>query len=381
MAELKRIKVLFVSDTFFPRIDGIVRFLSEVTKRISPLFEISFLAPNLYGSEDAAKKLKRKAYLCPTSKFKIKEFPITHPNYELVRKSIENSDIVFINSIAPLGASALLHAHSVKKPVVVYIHAIDWELLAYATNFPNRAVNLLKPVIRRMYARADLLIVANRYIKKILKNNRIKGPFEIVELGVDLKKFRPSKDVREKIRKKLGISDNYVIGFHGRLSPEKNIDMLFKMLKLVKLHIPNAKLLVVGDGPEHRVLSRSKDVILTGFVSDPEKYLKAMDIYVLPSKTETSGLSLMEAMACGLPVVSSAVGSIPSYVKHRRNGILIKPADLSSSLLAKSVRTIHDNPSFTKKLKENAVETVREFYSWENTVKKLEKIFKRFASK
>ncbi len=378
---LNKIKVLFVSDTFVPRIDGVVRFITEVTKRLSPLFEISFLAPKLYGSELAAKKLKGKVFFCPTRKFSIEDFPLTYPESKTIESAIDQADIVFINSIAPLGASALSHAHSVGKPVVAYIHAIDWELLAYATNFPRRAVNLLKPAIRRIYGKADLLLVADQKVKGILEKNRIKGPFEVIRLGVDLKAFKPESRTREQMREKLGLSDNFVVGFHGRLSREKNIDMLYKAFKLVKIHIPNAKLLVIGDGPERKVLSKNKNIILTGFVPNPEKYLRAMDVYVLPSKTETTGLSLMEAMACGLPVISSAVGMIPTYVKSGKNGILIKPKDLSAAILAKSVRTVHDNEVSTTLMKREAHRTVSKFYGWDATVSKLEQVFKRIYAK
>ena len=65
--------MLFVSDTFVPRVDGIVRFIKEVSKRLSPLFEVSFLAPYFHSARQAAKKMKGTAYLCPPFKFEIVE--------------------------------------------------------------------------------------------------------------------------------------------------------------------------------------------------------------------------------------------------------------------------------------------------------------------
>lgn len=377
--KIKRIKVLYVSDTFLPRVDGVVRFITETVKRLSPLFEVSFLVPKMHGSEEAAKKLKGKPYLCPVSKFKIEEFPITKPKNNIIKEAVDDADVVFVNTLATLGASALAYAHSKGKPTIAYVHSIDWELFAYATKFPKRAMGTLKPIIRRFYSRANLLLAANRDIVYELKKNRIQGPFVIVELGVDLKKFKPDRVARVQMRKKLGLANNYVVGFHGRLSKEKNIEMLYKSFKLLKIHVPNAKLLVVGDGPERDTLKGLPDVIVTGFVPDPEKYLPAMDVYVLPSETETTGLSLMEAMACGLPAISSAVGSIPSYVKDKQNGILINPKDLSPALIAKAIRTIHDSPVSVNKMKENASKTVRKFYTWKTTVDKLEKIFKKIG--
>lgn len=377
--ELKRIKVLFVSDTFVPRVDGIVRFIKEVSKRLSPLFEVSFLAPDFHGAIQAAKKMKGKAYLCPPSKFEIEEYPLTAPKNKTIHSAVDPADVVFINSIAPLGARALLYAYSIKKPIVIYTHAIDWELLAFATKFPNRAIEVLKPIIRRMYDKANLILAPNKDVVNILKQGRIKGKFEIVGLGVDTKVFSLDRAMRMKMRKKLNLTDSYVIGFHGRLSREKNIELLYKAFKLFKIHVPNAKLLIVGDGPERAVLKGTKNVILTGFVDNPEDYLQAMDVYVLPSKTETTGLSLMEAMACGLPVIASAVGSIPSYVSNRKNGLLVSPSDLSSALIAKAIRTIHDNPISARRMRDNAVKTVRTFHNWDHTTKKLENIFKRLA--
>jgi glycosyltransferase involved in cell wall biosynthesis len=376
MVNNNKIKVLYVADTAPPKKDGVVRFMLETAKRLnSEKFEVSFLLPKVEGSEQAIKNMKLDATFVPVRHFKIATYPPAVPKSDIVKKAIDKTDIVFINSIAPLGSSALKYGKKIGKPVIEFVHSIDWELFAYATKFPDKYAGALKPIVRRLYHKSDLLLVANKGLRVILKSAKIKNKIKILPLGVDIKKFKRDRIKRVYIRRELGLKDNVVIGYHGRLSKEKNIKMLATAFNQIRLKIPNAKLLIMGDGPQMKFLRGNPDILTTGFVDNPEDYLQAIDIYVLPSMTETTGLALMEAMSCGLACIATNVGAIPSYVQDGKNGILLDKNKLDANILSLVIEKLHRNIKLRNEIKQNAPKTIDCCYTWDNTTKELERIF------
>jgi len=377
------VKVLYVADTFLPKRDGVVRYMLETVARFSKDIEVKFLAPDFGGARDAAKKNKFQATFCPIMRFKVADYPPTSPKSKIIDAALKDIDIVCVQSIAPLGAATILQAKKKGKKIIEVIHSIDWQLLAYVTRFPKRAIPIIRSAAKYLYKKNDLLIVADRTIRDTLRANNIKTPVKVIPLGIDRKKFNKDLGKRVLMRRKLGIKDNFVIGYLGRLSAEKNIEMLLKSLELVKKKIPNAKLLLIGGGAQEQIVKekKNKDVILTGFVENPEDYLQAVDVFVLPSKTETTALALMEAMAVGLPVISSAVGAIPSYVNSGQNGILIAKNSLSAQMIANAVEIIHTSPQLRINLAKNAEKTIHKFYTWDKTAKELEEVFKDLVKK
>ncbi len=373
---VKKIKVLYVADTAPPKKDGVVRFIMETAKRLnSEKYDISFLLPRFDGSEETMRTMNLDTTFVPVRRFQIANYHPAIPKSKIVKDAIENNDIIFINSVAPLGSSTLKYAKKIGKPVVEFIHSIDWELFAYATKFPDRYAGALRPIIRRLYNKSDILIVANRKLRTQLRIAKIKSSIEIVPLGVDTTKFQQDRIKRVYMRRELKLKDKFVIGYHGRLSTEKNVKLLRTAFEQFKKTVPNAALLIIGDGPRMNLFQNKLDIITTGFVDNPEDYLQAVDVYVLPSMTETTGLALMEAMACGLACIATNVGAIPSYLKHRKNGILIDIDKLDCNLLTFAIKNLYTDSILRNEIKNNAKKIISEFYTWDRTTKQLEQIF------
>lgn len=152
----------------------------------------------------------------------------------------------------------------------------------------------------------------------------------IIENGIDFSKFANSDMYRTETRKEYDIDKNdIVIGVVGRLSEQKDPMTIIRVFKMVKNKYSNAKLMMVGSGEledEVRGFAKSnnidKDVIITGWIDNVEKYIPAFDIAVLPSKWEGFGLVIVEYMACGKPVVASNVGGIADIIEDGKNGFL-----------------------------------------------------------
>ncbi len=374
-------RVLYVADTFPPLKDGVVRYMEETASRFSKDIKLAFLVPALKGAEAEAKKRKWKAYFCKTTKFKINNYPSSIPKAKRIKDAIEWADIVCLQSIGPLGAASLLYAKKHDKPVLEVVHSLDWELLAYGTKLPDRSTNILRPIARFLYNKTDQIVTASSDIVQELRFLGVKIDIRVIRLGVDYKKFLKDRAKRVEMRNKLKFKDRYVIAFLGRLSREKNINLLVKAFEIVQDKIPDARLLLIGEGVERKHLKKKKYITVTGFVDNPEDYLQAADVFVLPSMTETTALSLMEAMSVGLPCIATAVGAIPSYVESDVNGILIDKDSLSKFILSTVIQDLYKLPRKRYSLGEQASKTISDKYKWEDTALRLETLLKNTFEK
>jgi len=184
--------------------------------------------------------------------------------------------------------------------------------------------------------------------------------------------FRPAaQDEKRELRSRLELpQDASIVAFSGRIVSYKGVPRLARVWKELSASFSNAHLLLIGGGGSdiHNCEKEIEAFInanqlqerirLTGFVDNVEDYLRAADIYAFPTENEAFPLALLEAMACGLPVVATRVGGIPDAIQHEQNGLMIDPAQedqLRSALerlltdealrvrLAKaSIRTVHE---------------------------------------
>lgn len=159
------------------------------------------------------------------------------------------------------------------------------------------------------------------------------GKLRVIENGVDLSRFRPDLEARAAMRAELGVTEGTrMIGTAGRLEDVKNQAMLLRAA--APLLDAGTQLVLVGDGPRRaplcalaQELGRVDQVRMLGLRSDVPRVLSALDIFVLSSHTEGLPLVLLEAMATGLPVVSTAVGGIAGVVEDGQTGLLVAEGD------------------------------------------------------
>jgi glycosyltransferase involved in cell wall biosynthesis len=151
--------------------------------------------------------------------------------------------------------------------------------------------------------------------------------------GVDSEHFCPADAERRRaLRSELDLDGRRVAIFVGRLAPEKGLDDLLEAWPAVRHALPNALLLVVGDGVQRTALQAraAPDVRFVGSVEDPAPYLQAADCFVLPSRSEGLPVALLEAMATGLPCVATAIGGIVDVLRHEVEGWLVPPGDVAA---------------------------------------------------
>jgi len=367
-------KLLIATDNFLPRWDGISRFLSEIIPRLKDKYEITVIAPD-FGPYDAGWGESVRIIKIPIMKFRIGDFHPSKFDYKLIKQEVKKSDVVFSQTIGSIGLLTIRAAKSCKKKIVCYIHSIEWELVTRAMGLfllKKYVGSLTKIAVRRIYNKPDLLIVPSENTAELLSWQKIKTKKKVVHLGVDTKKFIPPSS-KEEAKKKIGLApEMFIIGQHGRLGREKDLPTLLRAFIIVRKSYPNTLLLIVGEGLEsiRKKLVSVEGVLLPGSTNNVVPYLQAMDLYCLPSLTETTSLATLEAMACGVPVIANKVGFVRDYIRPRINGLFFK--ERNSYDLAREIMFLIREETLRRKISLEARKTVEKEFNWDKTAKEIE---------
>jgi len=372
------LKLLIVADTYYPKVDGTLKFMEEFIKRSEQDFHISLLVPNL-----GMKKGSKVTYLETSKWIEMSDYPtikFSRHNRKLIREAIDEADLVFVQGPALASYLAIRYAHKVKKPVVLYVHTITWELMEKFLPhiFKKTMVKILRKVFLHYYNQCDEILVPYHELKSSLERQGVTTKIEVAKLGVDIVRFSPVSD-KKPWKIKFGIDpDKIVIGYVGRISKEKNVHTLLQAFQKVR-NRRNNFLLMVGDGPEDQVqpFKEIPNCLITGFVDNVEDYLKAMDVFVMPSLTETTSLATLEAMSSGLPVIVTKVGFPKQYVVKDYNGLFFPK--VSPALLAIKIERILRDIELRARLSQNARKTISYSFSWERSINRIKRLLNKWG--
>ena len=287
--------------------------------------------------------------------------------------------------IPPGPFASLKYAKKKDVPLVVTYHG-DWEA-GYGGLIRRMGVAFHnKYLVDKLLSYANIIISPSEYYingSRFLKKYRDK--IVVIPNGVNLGEFDIGYS-KDECRKKLGLPlDKKILLFFGYLAPYKGPDVLANAMSKIIKHVPDAELVFAGKGvmrDELEMLSKDlgieKNVRFAGFVDDDLKglYYKAADIFCLPSMMETEcyPLTILEAMACGVPIIASKIGGIPDAVKDGENGLLVPPKD--SEKLADAIIYLLENKDVREKRGKNGREKV-EGYSWERIAEETEKVYEK----
>jgi len=367
-------KILIATDRFLPEWDGISSFLNEIMPKISDAYLITVLAPD-FGKL----KIKYRAQIIRFNVLKVKfgdnYRPIVNP-FKIFNE-VRKADILWVNTIGPIAACSIFAARKYHKPILFYQHTIEWEV------FPNsQDINLFKVPIgmatkiigRLLLNLCNVIIVSSLEQAEILNLAGIGSMKRVVHLGTDTQHYRQAKSKAEaKDRVGFNASD-FVVGYAGRLSLEKDPETLYSaFLRLTEKH-KDVFLLIAGGGRKdlEKLFSARANVFLTGLKDNLAPYYQAMDVYVLPSLSETTSLTTMEAMASGVPVITTPVGLIKEYVVDGKNGFLIPKKNPNE--LFRKLEYLKNNPVALSDFGKNARKTIVDNYSWEKTIKGIKEV-------
>jgi len=208
-----------------------------------------------------------------------------------------------------------------------------------------------RDLIRALTPQIDHLIaVSSSIVNKINDEGRTGSPVSLIHNGVDLDRYA-EQDACCTLHEEYGMAPSApIVGVVGRLEPEKGHPTLLDAWPRVLAEVPEAYLLVVGEGSrlealqeQARALGISSKVVFTGRRDDVPAVTAALDVAVLPSYREAQGLTILEAMALSRPVVASNVGGIPEMVEDGVTGLLVPPHQ-PEPLAEAIVRLLRDHP-------------------------------------
>jgi phosphatidylinositol alpha-1,6-mannosyltransferase len=325
-------KILLVTNDFGPRAGGIETFVIGLLERIKghevTVFTSQQGDTSVYDQQWIEKFGVR--VIRDQSKILLPSWRVTRAAKKIV--AAKNINVVVFGAAAPLALmSPSLRKSGVKKIIALtHGHEVWW-----AKIFPFRLA------IKRIGKNVDHLTYLGEFTRQaISKPLTRKSTTEMVKIapGIDTAHFIPQPDAMQK-RKELGLQDKKIIISVGRLVHRKGQDNLIQAMPAVLKKIPNAHLLLVGEGPYRKHLEKlvmksslEQNVTFAGRIMYDKlpSYLSAADLFAMPSRSRFFGLEVeglgivyLEASACGIPVVAGNSGGAPDAVLEGVTGLCV----------------------------------------------------------
>src|SRR3990167_4369574 len=381
----EKIKVLFIS-SLFPNGENptLATFNKQQIMYLSEFCEIKVVAPIMWFPFLKKGKISYHEFLG--------EIEVFHPNafyipkfarflYGLfyflsiircIKRILKNFDfeIIYTNWLYPDSFAAMLIAKLFQKPFVVC--ALGTDVNVYM-KYPLRK-RMILTTIRKS---TKTLTVSKALKEKIVEQGIPPEHIEVLYDGVDKKIFNPQD--KNRVREKLGLTPPFpLILYVGNLKIWKGVDYLIDALKILVSQKKEIKLCLIGDGSERKSLEKKvrrenlcNRVYFEGRKQhkDISLWMNASDLLCLPSLMEGVPNVMLEAWACGIPVVATKVGGIPEILNDQNYGIMVEPQD-SASLAQALLEGLSKNWDI-EKIKQHSLE-----FSWEENAKKLFKILK-----
>lgn len=231
----------------------------------------------------------------------------------------------------------------------------------------------------------DKIVCISEAIENVLIEDGVpQDKLVTIHSGIDIKKFS-NMHPPENFKRDLGIAENKIlVGTIAAMSGQKDYPNLLKAAKIVVEQNDDVFFCAVGDGPDRQKIIKMADefglmnrFIFVGFRKDIGNFLKTFDIFVLASKKEGLGTSILDAQAVGLPVIACEVGGIPEIISDGINGLLVPPRN--DQKLAEAILKLVNGAELRNKLGKKARESVKQF-DIQRTVEKNIKLYEQILS-
>ena len=237
-----------------------------------------------------------------------------------------------------------------------------------------------------MLRRARKIIAVSHFTKWEL-TNYYKIPaskIQVIHNGVDINKFKPAADKR-KVKAELGLNpDDLAIVSVGRLYARKGLFTLIESMPAVTKRFPNAKFIISGKGQSdemHKLIAHAEklgvkdNIVFTGYYPDKKlpKLYQAADVFAFSTFYEHHPFAVLEALATGLPVVTTTVGGIPETIESGKNGFLVKP--FNPEQFSDRILYLLEHPVEAEEIGAKARKTVEQQLDWRIVVKEAMKVY------
>lgn len=280
-------------------------------------------------------------------------------------------DEIYISTPGPVGILGLIIGKLMNIKIVGIYHT-DFTREIYDISKDENLTNLVERYVNFFYNNTDLVKATSDSYVEILRDRGIESDIDIFRRGIDTTIFKPIYTITD--------TNTINLLYVGRVSKDKNLDLLFEIFEKVTKKYPdlNIRLYIIGDGPYKVKLEkkyRSKNIIFTGKLDyrDLVKYYNIGDMLIFPSNTDTFGMVVLEAQACGLPAIVSSEGGPKDIVQDGITGSVANKNDIDD-WVDKVSTIIEWKTNFDPKLytmKNNAVSMVKEKFNWDKLLKSI----------
>ena len=360
---------------------GAERVVLSLIEHIDPdrfdLVPIIFTAPHVADNIFfvALRNREKKYFTIHVNKYKLKYLNpfvnifeayriLAKSGFDLVHTHGYRADVLgmIAASAAGLPVISTCHGYIANDLQLTLYNKLDRFILRFARKIIVVSEAIKKPLIESGVREANITLI----------QNAVNGSISDASLN----------QIRKAKRENIGLDkEDFAVGYVGRLSVEKGVRYLIEAFRELNESGIHGKLLIIGDGPEMPELvalvgkaNLKSHVVFTGFQSNVDHWLAAMDVFVLPSLTEGTPMSLLEAMAKGVPVVASAVGGVPRVVESGKNGMLVPPA--KSDEIAQAIRLLYEKKDIRSNLAREAKKTIQEKYDIRAWIHEIETLYR-----
>lgn len=329
-------RIAIVTESFLPTVNGVSNSVARVTEQLQARgHQVLIIAPGRGPTRFGTSTVVRTPAVPLPGYHSI---PVGLPSTTTFA-ALENfgADVVHVGGPVALGSWGLSAARRLGVPSVA----------VYQTDFPRytrhyrvaAAEGLAWRWLRRIHSMAEVTLAPSTAAAGDLRSNGVPR-VKIWGRGVDSERFNPSRR-DPRLRRSLMQADRVLVGYVGRLAPEKNVALLSSVAD-----IPGIRLVVVGDGPDRRALEAAiPDAVFTGYKGGVElaRLFASLDVFVHTGANETFCQTIQEALSSGVPVVGPAAGGPLDLIRHGHNGLLYQPDD-AISLRQAVQRATQDGP-------------------------------------
>jgi glycosyltransferase involved in cell wall biosynthesis len=378
-------RILIFSTAYHPFIGGAEIAIKEITDRISDC-EFDMITTNLDGKQHAVEKIGNVT-VYRMGKGTLGKFLLPFMGFFKARNlhATKKYDVVWsmMASQASIAASFFKITHS-DIPLVLTVQEGDEEshLARYTFNNSLLFALFIRPLHRLVFKKANRITAISNYLAIRASKINSTAPLTIIPNGVNIPLFSQkfSDAEREHVIKEIGKEEgDRIIITTSRLVLKNAVeDVVMAMTKLPS----SVKFVILGVGPLESDIRKTIDtfnlqkrVVFLGHqeYKDIPKYLAVSDVFVRPSLSEGMGNSFIEAMAAGVPVVATAVGGIPDFLKDHETGLICEVHNPES--IAEKIQLLLNDTILREKIKLYARNLVAEKYNWDQIAVEMKKVF------
>jgi len=349
-------RICIVTETFAPEVNGVANTLSQlVNGMLARGITVQVIRPRQNKTDLDNQQGKLHTVTLPGLPIPgYDQLKFGLPNKAKVQKALAEfqPQAIYVATEGPMGYGAVSIAKKLNIPVLSGFHT---NFHQYIEHYHLGALEKLAyRYLRHFHNRTGGTLVPTTLQKQELDRHGFEN-VQVLSRGVDSQRFSPSKRNAE-LRAQWGLQDDDIaLIYVGRIAGEKNINLALSAYDELKENEPRLKFILVGDGPLlDTIKQRHRDVICCGMKTGEElaQHYASGDIFLFPSKTDTFGNVVTEAMASGLAVVSFNYAAAGEHIIHEHNGMVCDFDDDSG--YSDQVAALLDRPHLLKSIKQNA---------------------------